>query len=135
MNDLPAPGQGVPAIEVLELHKSFGRHEVLKGIDFVVEPGEVVCVIGPSGSGKSTLLRCINRLEEPTSGQVRVEGVNICDLGTRVIGDADRPVYAMVLEVSLPPGADPDALAVRLGEVADRLGVDASLHTSDADIL
>ena len=63
------------------------------------------------------------------------EGVNICDLGTRVIGDADRPVYAMVLEVSLPPGADPDALAVRLGEVAARLGVDASLHTSDADIL
>ncbi len=63
------------------------------------------------------------------------EGVNICDLSTRVIGDPDRPVYAMVLEVSLPPGMDPAGLGRRLGEAAARLGVDASLHASDADIL
>ncbi|MBO9523170.1 MAG: amino acid ABC transporter ATP-binding protein [Nocardioidaceae bacterium] len=67
------------AIEVRQLHKYFGDNEVLKGIDFHVDAGQVVCVIGPSGSGKSTLLRCVNRLEEPTSGQIFVEGVDICD--------------------------------------------------------
>lgn len=67
------------AIEVRDLHKSFGDHEVLKGIDFTVADGEVVCVIGPSGSGKSTLLRCVNRLEEPTSGSIVIEGIDITD--------------------------------------------------------
>jgi polar amino acid transport system ATP-binding protein len=71
--------QGTPAIEVRQLHKYFGPNEVLKGIDFHVNQGQVVCVIGPSGSGKSTLLRCVNRLEEPTSGTILVEGVDICD--------------------------------------------------------
>jgi polar amino acid transport system ATP-binding protein len=59
-------------IQIRDLHKSFGALAVLKGIDFEVAQGEVVCVIGPSGSGKSTLLRCINRLEEPSSGQVLI---------------------------------------------------------------
>jgi polar amino acid transport system ATP-binding protein len=68
-----------PAIQVADLHKYFGANEVLKGIDFEVGNGQVVCVIGPSGSGKSTLLRCVNRLEEPTSGQIFVEGIDICD--------------------------------------------------------
>jgi polar amino acid transport system ATP-binding protein len=68
-----------PAIDVQDLHKYFGDNEVLKGIDFNVGNGEVVCVIGPSGSGKSTLLRCVNRLEEPTSGKIFVEGVEITD--------------------------------------------------------
>lgn len=63
------------------------------------------------------------------------EGVNITDLTTRVIGDPDRPVYAMVLEVSLPAGTDPEALGDRLAETAAGLGVDASLHAADADIL
>ncbi len=69
----------VPAIQVEELHKYFGKNEVLKGIDFHVDPGEVVCVVGPSGSGKSTLLRCVNRLEEPTDGRIRIEGIDITD--------------------------------------------------------
>jgi polar amino acid transport system ATP-binding protein len=73
------PDPSRPAIEVRELHKYFGENEVLKGIDFFVDSGQVVCVIGPSGSGKSTLLRCVNRLEEPTSGKIYVEGVDICD--------------------------------------------------------
>ena len=73
------PDGGRPAIEVRELHKYFGENEVLKGIDFDVTSGQVVCVIGPSGSGKSTLLRCVNRLEEPTSGKIFVEGVDITD--------------------------------------------------------
>ena len=67
------------AIEVRDLHKRFGDNEVLKGIDFHVDDGQVVCVIGPSGSGKSTLLRCVNRLEEPTSGTILIEGVDITD--------------------------------------------------------
>jgi polar amino acid transport system ATP-binding protein len=71
-----APGS---AIEVRDLHKYFGDNEVLKGIDFHVDEGQVVCVIGPSGSGKSTLLRCVNRLEEPTSGTILIEGIDICD--------------------------------------------------------
>lgn len=66
-----------PAIEIRKLFKNYGDAEVLKGIDFQVRQGEVVCVVGPSGSGKSTLLRCVNRLEEPTSGTVLVEGVDI----------------------------------------------------------
>ncbi|MBM0127518.1 amino acid ABC transporter ATP-binding protein [Pimelobacter simplex] len=69
----------VPAIEIRGLHKHYGRHEVLKGIDFHVDSGQVVCVIGPSGSGKSTLLRCVNRLEEPSAGEILIEGLDICD--------------------------------------------------------
>jgi polar amino acid transport system ATP-binding protein len=70
------------AIEIKGLHKSFGDLEVLQGIDFQVAVGEVVCVIGPSGSGKSTLLRCVNRLEEPTSGTILIEGEDITDPDT-----------------------------------------------------
>jgi polar amino acid transport system ATP-binding protein len=65
------------AIDIQGLYKNFGDLEVLRGIDFHVGHGEVVCVIGPSGSGKSTLLRCVNRLEEPTSGRIVVEGIDI----------------------------------------------------------
>ncbi|MGW5644321.1 amino acid ABC transporter ATP-binding protein [Saccharopolyspora sp. NPDC003752] len=67
------------AIEIQRLHKSFGSLDVLRGIDFSITPGEVVCVIGPSGSGKSTLLRCANLLERPSSGRVLVGGVDITD--------------------------------------------------------
>ena len=76
---VPTEKQSGRAIEVRELHKYFGANEVLKGIDFHVNHGQVVCVIGPSGSGKSTLLRCVNRLEDPTSGTILVEGVDITD--------------------------------------------------------
>ncbi|MEU4204340.1 amino acid ABC transporter ATP-binding protein [Streptomyces sp. NPDC045470] len=73
------PATAGRAIEVEGLHKSFGALEVLKGIDFSVERGEVVCVIGPSGSGKSTLLRCVNLLEQPTAGRVTVAGTEVTD--------------------------------------------------------
>ena len=84
------------AIEIHELHKYFGDNEVLKGIDFTVEEGQVVCVIGPSGSGKSTLLRCVNRLEEPTSGRILVEGVDVCDEETDL--DLIRSRIGMVFQ-------------------------------------
>jgi polar amino acid transport system ATP-binding protein len=66
-------------IEIKNLHKSFGSNHVLRGIDFTVSEGEVVCVIGPSGSGKSTLLRCVNLLDQPQEGQVFVRGEDITD--------------------------------------------------------
>ncbi len=61
-------------IEVRNLKKSFGDLHVLKGIDQTVNDGEVLCIVGPSGSGKSTMLRCINRLEEPSSGEIYIDG-------------------------------------------------------------
>ena len=73
-----------PILEVRDLHKRFGEVEVLKGVDLVVAPQELVFLIGPSGSGKSTLLRCCNRLEEPTSGTVRVDGVDLLARATDI---------------------------------------------------
>ena len=66
-------------IHVNNLHKSFGKNEVLKGIDEHIKQGEVVVIIGPSGSGKSTFLRCLNLLEVPTEGKITFEGKNITD--------------------------------------------------------
>src|SRR5512133_4046898 len=76
----PTAGPREVVVEVIDLHKSFGSVEVLKGISTIIHRGEVVCVIGPSGSGKSTLLRCVNLLEEPTSGKVFVGGTEVTDL-------------------------------------------------------
>lgn len=64
-------------VDIKHLRKSFGSNEVLKDIDFSVEKGEVVCIIGSSGSGKSTLLRCVNLLEKPTDGEILYRGENI----------------------------------------------------------
>jgi len=61
-------------IEAIDVHKRYGDDEVLRGVDLTVEQGEVVCLIGPSGGGKSTFLRCINHLERPTGGIVKVDG-------------------------------------------------------------
>jgi len=71
-------------IKVENLHKTFGKLEVLKGIDCEVQEKEVVCVIGPSGSGKSTFLRCINLLEEITDGAVFIGGVQVSDPKTNI---------------------------------------------------
>lgn len=70
-------GTGTPLVEIRNIHKNFGNLEVLKGVDFSVNEGEVVCLIGRSGSGKSTLLRCINLLERPDDGEIRVFGEDI----------------------------------------------------------
>ena len=71
-------------IKVENLHKYFGKLEVLKGIDYEINEKEVVCVIGPSGSGKSTFLRCLNLLEEVTDGAIYIEGVKINDPKTNI---------------------------------------------------
>ena len=83
-------------IDVRNLHKSFGDNEVLKGIDLTVDDGEVVAVIGPSGSGKSTLLRCLNKLEEPTSGHVVIDGVDLTDKSVKL--DEVRQRIGMVFQ-------------------------------------
>ena len=71
-------------IDVKNLRKAFGDHEVLKGVNEHIEKGEKVVVIGPSGSGKSTFLRCLNLLEEPTSGEIIFEGQNITSKQTDI---------------------------------------------------
>jgi len=71
-------------IKVKDLNKKFDKLHVLKGIDIEIKKGEVVVVIGPSGSGKSTFLRCLNLLEEPTSGEIVFEGISITDKKTDI---------------------------------------------------
>ncbi len=71
-------------ISVTALKKVFAHNEVLKGIDIKIKKGEVVCIIGPSGSGKSTFLRCLNKLEESTSGEIIIDGFNITDKKTNI---------------------------------------------------
>jgi polar amino acid transport system ATP-binding protein len=92
--EMPAPRR--PILEVRGLTKSFGSTEVLKGIDLAVEPQELVFIIGPSGSGKSTFLRCLNRLEEPTGGSIRVDGIDLLHPATDI--NAMRRRIGMVFQ-------------------------------------
>jgi ABC-type polar amino acid transport system ATPase subunit len=73
-----------PIVEARAIHKHFGALHVLRGVDFTVEERQLVFVIGPSGSGKSTLLRCLNRLEEPSSGSIIVDGIDMLDARTDI---------------------------------------------------
>ncbi len=73
-----------PIVDARAIHKHFGPHHVLKGVDLTVAERELVFVIGPSGSGKSTLLRCLNRLETPTSGSVVIDGIDMLARGTDI---------------------------------------------------
>ncbi|CAM5193543.1 Peptide ABC transporter ATP-binding protein OS=Lysinibacillus sphaericus OX=1421 GN=LS41612_22000 PE=4 SV=1 [Lysinibacillus sphaericus] len=72
-------------IKIEDLHKSYGQNEVLKGISTEIKEKEVIAIIGPSGSGKSTFLRCLNLLEEPTSGKVTIAGDVLTDKGTNIM--------------------------------------------------
>lgn len=85
-----------PLIEMKDIQKSFGENHVLKGISMKVMPGEVVAIIGPSGSGKSTLLRCINRLNEPDSGNILFDGHTI--IGKDIDIDLVRSQMTMVFQ-------------------------------------
>ena len=79
-------------IEIKNLKKSFGKNEILKGINLTIQDKEVVVIIGPSGSGKSTILRCINYLEEPTSGEIIVDGLTL---------DSTKKVNEVRMEVGM----------------------------------
>jgi polar amino acid transport system ATP-binding protein len=85
-----------PILDVAGLHKHFGLLHVLKGIDLRVAPQELVFIIGPSGSGKSTLLRCVNRLEQPTRGSIRFDGLDV--LSPRADINAIRRQMGMVFQ-------------------------------------
>ncbi|WP_353952902.1 amino acid ABC transporter ATP-binding protein [Knoellia sp. S7-12] len=93
---MTAAATAAPVVEVTDLHKSFGSNHVLQGLNATIRQGEVVCVIGPSGSGKSTFLRCINLLEEPTSGSIKVGGDEVTDPDCDI--DAIRRNMGMVFQ-------------------------------------
>ncbi len=90
----------VPVLEARELRKSFGHHEVLRGVDLWVEKGQVVVIVGPSGCGKSTLLRCLNLLEKPSSGEVLLDG-----------------------QLISAPGVDPNRVRQKVGMVFQRFNL------------
>ena len=83
-------------VEVKDVHKSYGKNEVLKGISLDVEEGEVVVMIGPSGSGKSTFLRALNKLEEINSGQIKINGWDLVDPKNNI--DKTRETIGMVFQ-------------------------------------
>jgi polar amino acid transport system ATP-binding protein len=83
-------------IRLTNIHKAYGDHEVIRGIDFAVKKGEVVCIIGPSGSGKSTLLRCINGLEDYQQGEILIDGARV-ERGSKTIR-AIRAQVSMVFQ-------------------------------------
>lgn len=89
-------GDYVKVIYVKNLHKHFGKLQVLNGIDIHIKKGECVCVIGPSGSGKSTFLRCLNLLEVPTDGQITIDGIDATDKKTNI--DNFRREVGMVFQ-------------------------------------
>lgn len=121
---------GQPLVELIQIRKSFGDNEILKGIDLRVLPQQLVFLIGPSGSGKSTLLRCCNRLEEPTSGDVLIDGVNIHS--PRVDLNALRTKVGMVFQsFNLYPhltALDNVTLAVRKVAKKSRIEADEIGH-------
>ncbi len=90
-------------VEAVQVRKSFGRLDVLKGIDLTVQPGEVLCLIGPSGSGKSTFLRCINHLEKIDGGELSVDGdlVGYRRSGDKLFELRDREVCSKRAEIGM----------------------------------
>jgi polar amino acid transport system ATP-binding protein len=85
-------------LQLVDVHKRFGKLEVLRGVDLEVRRGEVVCVLGPSGSGKSTLLRCINLLEPPESGRIFLDGTEITGQSNKESLDFVRRRVGMVFQ-------------------------------------
>src|SRR5256884_5303894 len=94
---------GKPMVQAEAVHKSFGRLEVLRGIDLEVYPREVMCMIGPSGSGKSTFLRCINHLEKIDAGRLSVDGerVGYQEAGDRIHELREKDVARKRAEIGM----------------------------------
>lgn len=130
-------------IKVRDLSKKFDQLEVLKNINFDVEKGEVVCLIGPSGSGKSTLLRCLNGLERPTSGKVYYKGrdltdpnYNICEHRKQVGMVFQKfnlfPLYSVLKNVMLAPmeirKEKKDIVEDRALQLLRKVGLESKVH-------
>jgi polar amino acid transport system ATP-binding protein len=94
----PTPNSFAPMVQIRGLRKAYGEHVVLNGIDFAVEPRQVVVIIGPSGSGKSTFLRCCNGLEQPQGGQIDICGRTLVKDGVML---ADKELNALREEVGM----------------------------------
>ena len=99
----PARDPGVPVVHAVNVIKNFGSHQVLKGIDFDVHVGEVVCLLGPSGSGKTTLLRLINQLETLTGGRIWVNGelIGYVERNGRIYVRNDRDIARQRAEIGM----------------------------------
>jgi polar amino acid transport system ATP-binding protein len=98
-----APRAAAPVLRAVDVHKRFGRLEVLKGVDLEVKRGEVVCVIGSSGSGKSTFLRCINHLEKIDAGRIEVNGhlIGYRERNGRLVEDSERSIAQQRAEIGM----------------------------------
>jgi polar amino acid transport system ATP-binding protein len=98
-----APGAAVAVLRAVDVHKRFGRLEVLTGVNLEVRRGEVVCVIGPSGSGKSTFLRCINHLEKIDAGRIEVNGhlIGYRERGGKLVEDSERSIAKQRAEIGM----------------------------------
>jgi polar amino acid transport system ATP-binding protein/glutamine transport system ATP-binding protein len=136
-------------IIVKDLHKKYGAHEVLRGIDYRVEEQEVVCLIGPSGSGKSTFLRCLNGLESITSGEVSVNGHMVSDRKTdintvrREVGMVFQhfnlfPHLKVLDNVMLAPtkvaGVGKEQARAKALELLDKVGLKDKTHAYPANL-
>ena len=115
-------------IDVKELHKSFGKKEILKGINCTIKQGERVVIIGPSGSGKSTLLRCMNLLENPDGGEILLEGKLISEVDPALHKELQKAVQPVKKSVKAKNGNKPikvkaDKKAVKAYEKANRLDI------------
>ena len=105
-------------LEIKNLKKQYGNGPlVLKGIDLSVKEGEVISLIGPSGAGKSTLIRCINRLVEPTSGEILFHGIDVCRLGNKDLRATRKKIGMIFQEYALV-----ERLSVMENVLSGRLG-------------
>ena len=105
-------------LEIRKLTKKYtAGPQALKGVDLSIKEGEIVALIGPSGAGKSTLIRCINRLVEPTSGEILFHGVDVCKLGARALRETRKKIGMIFQEYALV-----DRLSVMENVLSGRLG-------------
>ena len=117
-------------LEIIDLKKSFGKNEVLKGISLTINKGDIVAVIGPSGSGKSTFLRCINCLEQPTSGTIKVDG-HLMDENAKNIDELREDVGMVFQQFNLFPHLsvlDNITIAPILRKKMDKPTAEATAH-------
>ncbi|MDQ3979903.1 MAG: ACT domain-containing protein [Actinomycetota bacterium] len=126
-----------PGLTPADLEAALGRPAAALDLIVTVRPIDEAVVASPEGEAWMVSVYGADRpgIVHGVASRLADAGVNIVDLTTRVIGDPSQPVYAMLLEVTVPPGVDPDALADELKALAAELHVDTSMHRADADIL
>ncbi|HSU42833.1 MAG TPA: phosphonate ABC transporter ATP-binding protein [Casimicrobiaceae bacterium] len=112
------------ALEVRDLRAGYSGREILKGVSFSVEPDDFFAIIGPSGAGKSTLIRCVNRLVEPSSGEVLLDGRNLVTLGQKHLREARRNIGMIFQEFNLI-----ERLSVIDNVLTGRLGYTGTLRS------